>query len=142
MKVYLGGTWIHSNWRSCLKPLLHIDYFDPIDSKWNNRPNVPNWNIEVMKEEIKQKEECDIVLYVITPEHEGVYSSIAEAVDDSNKRPEKLIFVPLREWSGRMFNDDAWVSICGVSDLIKRNKVKVSFSLEDAALALNSWERL
>jgi len=132
MKVFLGGTCNNSNWRSCIKPLLQIDYFDPV---------VADWNIEAMKEEIKQREECDVVLYVITPELTGVYS-IAEAVDDSNKRPERLIFVPLREWSCFKFNDAAWKSMCSVSDLIKRNKAKVIFSLGDAALALNSWERL
>ena len=44
-----------------------------------------------MEEELKQREECDFVLYVITPKMTGVYS-IAEVVDDSNKRREKTLF--------------------------------------------------
>ena len=42
----------------------------------------------MMEEEIKQRAECDFCLYVITPKMTGVYS-IAEVVDDSNKRPEQ-----------------------------------------------------
>jgi len=82
MKVFLGGTCNNSTWRDELIPMLTIDYFNPV---------VEDWTPECMAEEIKQREECDFCLYVITPDMIGVYS-IAEVVDDSNKRPEKTLF--------------------------------------------------
>lgn len=44
----------------------------------------------------KELEQCtllheDVLLYVITPKMTGVYS-IAEAVDDSNKQPGRVVF--------------------------------------------------
>jgi hypothetical protein len=81
-KVFLGGTCNESTWRDELIPLLTIDYFNPV---------VKDWTPECQEEEINQRKTCDYVLYVITPKMTGVYS-IAEAVDDSNKRPEKTIF--------------------------------------------------
>jgi len=81
-KVFLGGTCHESTRRDHLIPLLSIDYFNPV---------VEDWTPECMEEERKQREECDYCLYAITPKMTGVFS-IAEAVDDSNKRPEKTVF--------------------------------------------------
>ena len=81
-KVFLGGTCNESQWRDILIPLLEIDYFNPV---------VEDWTEECMAEERRQREECDFCLYVITPLMTGVYS-IAEVIDDSNKRPNKTIF--------------------------------------------------
>ena len=86
-KVFLGGTWNNSLWRNELIPMLNIDYFNPI---------VDDWTEECYQEELKQREICDYCLYVITPRMTGVYS-IAEVVDDSNKRPERTIFCVLEE---------------------------------------------
>ena len=83
MKVFLGGTCNESTWRDRLiSQLKDVDYFNPV---------VPDWTEECMAEEINQRESCDFVLYVITPFMTGVYA-IAEAVDDSNKRPGKTLF--------------------------------------------------
>lgn len=84
-KVFLGGTCNDSTWRDDLIPKLKIDYFNPI---------VDDWNKEAQQEEIKERKNSDYVLYVITPKMSGVYS-IAEVVDDSNKRPEKTLFCVL-----------------------------------------------
>ena len=81
-KVFLGGTCNESTWRDKLIKLLEIDYFNPV---------VDDWTEECYREELRQREICDYCLYVITPRMTGVYS-IAEVVDDSNKRPEKTIF--------------------------------------------------
>lgn len=81
-KVFLGGTCNESTWRDRLICHLDVDYFNPV---------VPDWTEECMAEEIRQRESCDFVLYVITPFMTGTYA-IAEAVDDSNKRPEKTLF--------------------------------------------------
>ena len=81
-KVFLGGTCNESTWRDRLIKMLEIDYFNPV---------VDDWTEECYQEELRQREICDYCLYVITPRMTGVYS-IAEVVDDSNKRPEKTIF--------------------------------------------------
>lgn len=90
-KVFLGGTCNESKWRDELIDLLKIDYFNPV---------VDDWTDDAYQEELRQREICSDLLYVITPRMSGVYS-IAEAVDDSNKRPEKTIFA-----IGLDFDDD------------------------------------
>ncbi len=83
--VFLGGTCNGSQWRDDLIPSLKISHYNPV---------VPNWTPECQAEELKQRETCDICLYCITPKMTGIYS-IAEAVDDSNKRPKKVVFAVL-----------------------------------------------
>ena len=86
-KVFLGGTTNETDWRDNLIPMLNIDYFNPV---------VKDWNEKAQAEEIKQRKECDYVLYVITPKMLGVFA-IAEVTDDSNKRPSKTVFCVLTE---------------------------------------------
>ena len=86
-KVFLGGTCNNSLWREELIPQLSIKYFNPV---------VENWTLECQEEELRQRKECDYCLYCITPKMTGVYS-IAEVVDDSNKRPDKTIIVVLNK---------------------------------------------
>ena len=89
MKIFLGGTCNNSNWRDTLKPMLtanNIDFFDPV---------VDDWNEEAQEREIKERKTADIVLYTLTPKMKGCYS-VAEVVDDSNKRPEKTILIILQ----------------------------------------------
>lgn len=85
MKVFLGGTCNESDWRERLIDMLQIDYFNPV---------VDDWNEECYLRELKERVLCDYCLYVITPLMTGVYS-IAEVVDDSNKKPEKTLFCVL-----------------------------------------------
>lgn len=91
-KVFLGGTCNESTWRDFLIKQLQIDYFNPV---------VDDWTEDCMIEERKQREICDFVLYTITPKMTGVYS-IAEVVDDSNKRPEKTVFCLLEHETATM----------------------------------------
>lgn len=58
MKVFLGGTCNESTWRDQLISMLKIDFFNPV---------VEDWTPECQEEEIKQRNECDFCLYVITP---------------------------------------------------------------------------
>lgn len=81
-RVFLGGTCNNSKWRQRLIPSLKIDYFNPV---------VDDWNEEAQAREIKQRQTCDFCLYTITPRMTGVYS-IAQVIDDSNKRPQKTLF--------------------------------------------------
>ena len=72
-KVFLGGTCNESTWRNELIPLLEekgIEYYNPV---------VEDWTPECQEEEYRQKEICDVHLYLITKKMKGVFS-IAEAV--------------------------------------------------------------
>lgn len=83
MKVFLGGTCSGPRWRDELITLLKCEYYNPI---------VKNWCEENRLREVQERETSDYVLYEITNGLRGVYS-IAEVVDDSNKRPEKTLFL-------------------------------------------------
>lgn len=120
MKIFLGGTCNGSKWRETLIPLLNIEYFNPV---------VSNWTSECKTEEIKQRKECDLCLYVITPKMNGVYS-IAEVIDDSNKRPTKTIFLPLESDGNHTFNFHQWESILSVSKMVETNGGKVFYTFE------------
>lgn len=142
-KVFLGGTCNESDWRDRLIPMLKIDYFNPV---------VNDWNEEAYQRELKEREECDFCLYTITPRMTGVYS-IAEVVDDSNKRPEKTIFCKLytddsdykmKKENGetirkylQFFDSGQRRSIDRVGEMVERNGGKVFDSLEQVANYLN-----
>ena len=131
MKVFLGGTCNNSTWRQELIPMLKergIEYFNPV---------VEDWTPECMEEEKKQRAECDIVLYTITPKMKGTYS-IAEVVDDSNKRPEKTIFCTLQSHDSLEFDKPQMKSLLAVSQLITENGAIWFNRLENVAMYLSS----
>ena len=127
MKVFLGGTWAESKWREYLIEGLKMNYFNPV---------VEDWTQECQEEEIKQRKECDFVLYCITPKMEGVYS-IAEVVDDSNKRPYKTLFCILDEDEGKVFTEGQRRSLNAVSKLVKENGAKTFISIHSLRKFLN-----
>ena len=110
VKVFLGGTCNESKWREELIKHIDIDYFNPV---------VEDWTPECMEEELKQRESCDYVLYVITPSMTGVYA-IAEVVDDSNKRPMKTLFCFISE-STRCFTKGQERSLKAVGKMVMGN---------------------
>ena len=134
-KVFLGGTCNDSTWRDELIPMLNIDYFNPV---------VDDWTEECYQEELRQRKECDYCLYVITPKMTGVYS-IAEVVDDSNKRPEKTIFCLLtvdykynKDDGDLIFFDNSQLkSLDKVGVMVEKNGGKYFESLEEVANYLN-----
>lgn len=130
-KVFLGGTCNNSTWRDKLIPLLKIDYFNPV---------VDDWTPECQDEEIRQRESCDYCLYTITPKMTGVYS-IAEVVDDSNKRPEKTILCVLDEDNESSFSETQIKSLKQVKEMVKNNGANVFDSLEDIASFLNKTNK-
>lgn len=128
-KVFLGGTCNESTWRDDLIKLLKVDYFNPV---------VENWTEECMKEERKQRRECDFCLYTITPKMTGVYS-IAEVVDDSNKRPNKTIFCLLTQDYDKKFTPTQLKSLDQVGKMVERNGGKYFRSLKDVANYINNY---
>ena len=132
-KVFLGGTCNESTWRDRLIEMLEIDYFNPV---------VEDWTEECYLEELRQREICDYCLYVITPRMTGVYS-IAEVVDDSNKRPEKTIFCVLTADSSDtggliIFDIVQLKSLDKVGVMVEKNGGKYFTTLRDVAEFLNN----
>ncbi len=127
-KVFLGGTCNDSTWRQRIIRHLTIDYFNPV---------VDDWTEECMAEEIRQRESCDFCLYTITPKMIGVYS-VAEVVDDSNKRSEKTVLVLLGIDGASEFTDAQWKSLNSVAKMVETNGGKVFHGLIMAAAYLNA----
>jgi len=129
MEIFLGGTCNGSVWRGRLTPLLdrRVDYFDPV---------VADWNEEAQRRELEKRETCDFVLYVITPRMTGLYA-IAEAVDDSNKRPDKTLFCFLHEDGAEAFDAGQLKSLRAVGKMIAGNGGTWLLDLEDVARHVN-----
>ena len=135
-KVFLGGTCNESTWRDKLIKILEIDYFNPV---------VDDWTEECYREELRQRELCDYCLYVITPRMRGVYS-IAEVVDDSNKRPEKTIFcIVTADFSDTgdiiMFDEQQLKSLDKVGVMVQNNGGKYFRTLREVAKFLNNTNK-
>ena len=127
MKVFLGGTCNESTWRNRMIPQLN-----EVGIEWYN-PVVPDWTEVCMAQEIKERENCDFCLYVITPLIRRVYA-IAEVVDDSNKRPGKTILVLLRDDENLHFSKTQWKALGAVAKMVTRNGGKVFDNLKSAAV--------
>ncbi|MFY0656384.1 MAG: hypothetical protein JXR12_06510 [Neptunomonas phycophila] len=132
MKVFLGGTCNGSKWRDELIEMLEIDYFNPV---------VDDWTPDCQAEEEKQRKQCDFCLYVLTPKMKGVYS-IAEVVDDSNKRPEKTILCVLEEDEKSKFDEHQIKSMDQVIKMVKENGGKAVKSLKSIATYVNTKEKI
>lgn len=129
-KVFLGGTCSDSLWREELKPLLKIDYFDPVcDGEWTQ---------EAYLRELHERETSDFVMYVVTPKMGGVYS-IAEVIDDSNKRPEKTLFCYLPADDGDVFTKAELKSLKAVAKMVMKNGGKVFNNLIEMVDYLNTF---
>ena len=131
MRVFLGGTCNESPWRDRLTSMLNCEYFNPV---------VDDWNEEAQQRELRERVGCDVCLYAITPWMTGVYS-IAEVTDDSNKRPQKTVFVLLRVDGDLHFDAGQWKSLRAVARLVKSNGSYVFENLVDAAKFLNVLHR-
>ncbi len=127
-KVFLGGTCNRSTWRDTLIPKLKIKYFNPL---------VPIWNKEAYERELFERNHCDYCLYLITSKMKGVYS-IAEVVDDSNKRPHKTVFC-ISNHDGE-FEEVVLKSLIAVGKLVESNGGIWCKKISDIAEVLNESE--
>lgn len=131
MKVFLGGTCSGRKWRDELIPLLKCEYYNPIVKNWSEKDRI---------REVKERENADIILYTVTSGIRGVYS-IAEVVDDSNKRSDKTIFCNLysngeKHLTG--YRKQMAHSLVATENLISQNGVKVFHDLKFVAEYINS----
>ena len=139
-KVFLGGTCADSKWRDRFIPMLDkgkIKYFNPVTH---------NWDDKAREREIYEREHADYVLYVLSRAY-STYS-IAEVVDDSNKRPKKTICCVLNEdviykdtfkkIVKNSLNKQELKHLDQVGKLCERNGAKYFTSLEEVAEYLNN----
>lgn len=128
-RVFLGGTCNGSTWREELISLLDTDnYFNPV---------VDDWNEEAKEKEDYEKRNCQFSLYVITPKMTGLYS-IAEVVDDSNKKPNNTILCVLNIDDGLIFEEGSIRSLNAIKELVKSNGALVFDNLKEVAKFINS----
>lgn len=105
-KVFLGGTIGKIDWRSTLIKKLNIKFFNPI---------VEDWSEEDIEIENKEKEDkCNIHLYFINSEMQGVYS-IAEAVDSVHNKKKITVFC----YSQKDFTEHQIKSLDAVGKLVE-----------------------
>lgn len=126
-KVFLGGTVNGSMWRDYVMPQLKIDYFNPV---------VEEWNEAAYQVELREREHCDYCVYVLTPKMTGVYS-IAEVIDDSNKRPERTIYCMLLKDEEQEFTKFQGKSLRAVGRMVESNGGRWFESLDDLVNFLN-----
>lgn len=130
-KVFLGGTVNGSKWRDYVMPRLNIDYFNPV---------VEEWNDSAYEKELMERKNCEYCLYVLTPMMKGVYS-VAELVDDSNKRPQKTLFCFLKEDGKQEFDEFQMRSMHAVAKMILINGAKHFDNLDEVISFLNTAPR-
>jgi hypothetical protein len=129
-RVFLGGTANGSKWREKLIPLLKVPFYNPV---------VPDWTPQDYENELHQRAVCAFLLYVLTPASKSMYS-IAEVVDDSNKRPERTIFCFLTEEenSESAYTPHELKALNAIGKLIKANGSVWLKNLEEVAEYINS----
>lgn len=127
-KVFLGGTCNDSLWRDDFIRKLKFKYYNPVGEEWTEK---------MKKEEIKQREESDFCLYVLTPKMAGYYS-IAEVIEDSIKRPAKTIFSFLTVDGEKSFSPVQIRSLNQVAEMVKRNGAHYFKTLPEVIEFLNN----
>lgn len=98
-RIFLGGTCAETTWRDEL-----IEELENYNVEWFN-PVVDNWTPECQAiEEDEKNNKCNVHLYVITPEMQGVYS-IAEIINSCwqaqlyGTTVNRVAFFVLGEWN-------------------------------------------
>lgn len=129
VRVFLGGTCNESTWRDRLIPLLKIAYFNPV---------VDDWDEAAQARELREREECDICLYVITPKKTGDYA-IAEVVDDAHRRPSKTVFCFLETDEAKRFTQAQIKHLRQVGHLIERTGAAWIRHFDDLPWLLNNY---
>jgi len=126
MKIFLGGMLYNGKTRSIIK-----DSKIKCVNMFNEYPT-----LETITEEVILRKECDYILYLISP-HMCCIATIAEAVDDVNNVPKKVIFCVHTGISRKDFTDEELCSLGTVTALIARRGGTCLFSLEQVANYLN-----
>ena len=112
-RFFLGGTCAETTWRDEL-----IEELKKFDCEWFN-PVVDDWTPECQQiEENEKNNKCNVHLYVITPEIQGVYS-IAEIVNSCwqaqvyGTTVSDVVFCVIGEWNEQQLKSfNAMIKLC------------------------------
>lgn len=112
-RIFLGGTCAGSTWRDEL-----IEGLKKYKCEWFN-PVVKDWTPECQAiEEDEKNNKCNVHLYVITPEMQGVYS-IAEIINSCwqaqvyGTKVNHVVFCVMGYWNEKQLNSfRATLSLC------------------------------
>ncbi len=133
MKINLGGVCKGKDWRNEFIEKINrqdIEFYNPLKKNWK-------WTENEKQEKSERIKTCDYLVYFITPEIEG-FSSIASAVDYSNKFPEKLLFCAVESYNDKCFTSHKWESMKVVRDLIRDNGGLVFDQLDEMVMYINN----
>jgi len=123
--AFLGGTCNNDTWRDELIKYVEEDVcFNPV---------VEDWTPECQEEEKWHRNNDDLAVYWITSKMMGVYS-IAEVIDDSNKRPKSTIF----GFDEKGFTEAQIKSLSAVGKLVQENGAHWERSLKWLAKRINT----
>ena len=107
-RIFLGGTCAETTWRTELEKVLIVPSFNPV---------VEDWTPECQDEERLQKNNlCNIHLYVITKEMQGVFS-IAEVIDSTHQKGKRTILHVIPDG----FEKGQLKSLSAVCDMVNIN---------------------
>jgi hypothetical protein len=113
MKVFLVETDKSRYWRERLKNRFENIIVDAAERK--EGLTLPE--LELLQEE---RNRCDHVLYVITPQLEDL-DVISQLIDDSNKHPEKTIFCFTESEGDKRFSTHQIKSLKAIGAMVKNN---------------------
>ena len=112
-RIFLGGTCAETTWRDELIEELRnydVEYFNPVVEDWTPE--------DQEREEDEKNNKCNIHLYVITPEMQGVYS-IAEIINSCwqaqlyGTHVEDVAFFVMGEWDKKQIKSfNATMKLC------------------------------
>lgn len=126
--LFIGGSTSDSQWRQKLISKLNkdINVLNPTSAK--------ELNEDARNKDSKNREDSDFSLYAISPQSIDPYT-IAHLVDESNKRPESVVFAMIEE--GGTFDKSQKNSMSYIKDLVETNGSNVFTSIDEAANYLN-----
>ena len=140
-KIFLGGTCVNTallwDWRTDLIKMLkdEINYFDPFIRPWKEDIE---WDKTRQELEIKEREESEYTVYVITSDFSGIYS-FCEATADSIRKPKGKCIVAFIDYRHRFINDDGILkSVDAFLNLCKSNGAVICSSITEIAKYLNN----
>lgn len=139
-KVFLGGTCVNTSllwdWRVDLIKMFNdeIIYFDPFIRSWKEDVD---WDETRQKLEIKEREDSEYTVYVITSDCSGIYS-FCEATADSIRKPKGKCIVAFIDYRHRFKDDKHFLkSVDAFLNLCKLNGAVICSSIAEIAKYLN-----
>lgn len=122
-RVFIAGRGDYGNWRSDIKRLLG-EAVDTIESAGRGMINA--------QRDAFEKEHADSIVFVITPSALSTFD-LANAVNESNKRPEKTIVCFLSAGSEWMHDPRRYAELAEIRAILEANGATCVNSLTEIA---------